>query len=166
MAARLLEGRTGVLDCLDIGSGNGRDARYLASNGWCVTAVDSSPAAKPVTLASVQHIVSDIRFYPLSSYDLINASLVLPFLPRADFEALWLCLLSALKSGGVIAGHFFGQRDWKVSNGNAWGCDEQEVRVWLQSLQIDWLMPSEGRGFSLAGASVFKQTFAFVATKP
>ncbi|GHA64425.1 hypothetical protein GCM10009007_01020 [Formosimonas limnophila] len=165
IAARLLAERATTVQCLDIGSGNGRDARFLAACGFDVVAVDSSPAAVVANQAGLSLVECDVVDYPLSLYDIINASLVLPFLPKTRFLELWPKLLTSLKVDGVIAGHFFGHRDWKVNGSHAWGCDESDVRQWLEPLQIEWFLSSEGADLNHLGIEVMKQTIAFVARK-
>lgn len=165
IAAKLLMQQAIVARCLDIGCGNGRDARFLASCGFTVTAIDSSPAAIMGHHESIRWVQEDVLSHSLAAYELINASLVLPFLPKVSFLELWPKLLESLENGGVIAGHFFGRQDWKVNSGAAWGCDENEVRQWLEPLQIEWLLSSEGGDANHAGDEVFKQTIAFVAMK-
>lgn len=165
IAAKLLTQQAVRARCLDIGYGNGRDARFLASCGFTVTAIDSSPAAIMAEHKLIRWVQEDVLSHSLGSYELINASLVLPFLPKTSFFELWPKLLESLENGGVIAGHFFGHQDWKVNVGGAWGCDENEVRQWLQPLQVEWLFSSEGVSVNHVGNEAFKQTIAFVAMK-
>lgn len=69
---------------LDVGSGHGGDALWLAGQGWHVTAVDVSPTAVDRTAARAQEaglggrvtaIVTDLdRETPEGSFDLVTAS--------------------------------------------------------------------------------------------
>ena len=77
---------------LDIGAGSGRDARWLASKGWQVTAVEPSSALRKI---AQQHRISNIdwlddslpRLTSLASvqhYDLILVSAVWMHLTQQD----------------------------------------------------------------------------------
>ena len=94
---------------LDIGSGSGRDAIWLASKGWQVTAIDISQAAidHAVTAANeagvaVTWICADVSTTPIDSdrYDLV--SLQYPALRRDTHQQVIQSLLDAVAPGGTI----------------------------------------------------------------
>ena len=65
---------------LDLGSGEGGDALWLARNGWAVTAVDIAPSALAVGAAAQQPgdditwVAADLgQWEPPASYDLVSA---------------------------------------------------------------------------------------------
>lgn len=79
---------------LDLASGAGRNAKWLAENGWQVTAVDRSPT----TIPGVDTIVADLEKHEFliaeSAWDLIVVSL---YLQRDLFEPV----KRGLKPGGI-----------------------------------------------------------------
>lgn len=104
-------------NALDLGTGTGRDAFYLTSQGFRVTALDSEPEAGVVLreisintgmpepkfqLATFNNMVLNEQF------DLINASLALPFTKPIDFKAVWSNVVQHIKDNGRFSGHFFG----------------------------------------------------------
>ncbi|MGV8896331.1 MAG: class I SAM-dependent methyltransferase [Rhodoglobus sp.] len=65
---------------LDLGSGEGGDALWLARNGWRVTAVDIAPAALAIGAAAQQPgdditwVAADLgHWHPPTTYDLVTA---------------------------------------------------------------------------------------------
>jgi tellurite methyltransferase len=150
---------------LDIGTGNGRDALFLAESGFDVTAVDISAAAKTMTHPCVRYVLADIVTFPLQTYVLINASLVLPFIARETFPAVWRRLVDSLSPGGVVAGHLSGTRDWKVLAGHAWGCDLLDVRELLVGVDVLSVDENEFDGPNNSGVVVHKHNFGFIAQK-
>ena len=150
---------------LDVGSGNGRDARFLADAGFDVTAVDICVAAPDLQHPQIQLYCSDIVDFPLARYALVNASLVFPFIPRSRFAELWTALLAALLPGGIIAGHLSATRDWKVDAGHAWACEATELEALLRGLETVSLVENEVDGPNRAHAVVHKHNYEFVARK-
>ncbi|MFI0740396.1 class I SAM-dependent methyltransferase [Streptomyces sp. NPDC021100] len=98
---------------LDLGSGEGGDAVWLASRGWTVTAVDIAPTALARTTARAvaagtavaQRLTAErhdlARTFPAGAFDLINAQyLETPFdLPRAR---VFRRAARALTAGGLL----------------------------------------------------------------
>ncbi len=93
---------------LDLGCGEGRNALYLATLGYSVTAVDRSLAgiAKLRTMAlqlkiDLKTVVADIREYLLEyKYDLVMAHGVLYYLKNIE----WRSLLNRVKAATVPGG--------------------------------------------------------------
>lgn len=102
---------------LDVGSGEGADAIWLARSGWTVTAVDISQVAltRGAAIAaadeeSAARIIWDrqdlLRWAPpSSSFDLISAQFM--HLPKDEREPLFTRLAAAVAPGGtlLIVGH-------------------------------------------------------------
>jgi thioredoxin reductase/2-polyprenyl-3-methyl-5-hydroxy-6-metoxy-1,4-benzoquinol methylase len=103
---------------LDIGSGEGADAMWLASRGWRVTGVDISQvaldraetAARRVDVAMAARISWEqhdlTEWAPVSAaYDLVSAQFM--HLPLAQREVLFRDLAAAVAPGGtlLIVGH-------------------------------------------------------------
>jgi SAM-dependent methyltransferase len=99
---------------LDLAAGEGRNAVWLAGQGWRVTAVDFSPVAveRGRELANRQGVpvewrVADVTTYrPVpGSYDLVLISYL--HLPAAELAGVLAAARSALRPGGtiVVVGH-------------------------------------------------------------
>jgi SAM-dependent methyltransferase len=99
---------------LDLGTGEGRNAIWLAAQGWQVTAVDFSAVAlaKAARLAESRHVSvtwvqADLRDYTPGEggYDLVLLAYI--HLPRAEFDALLGKASAALAPGGtlLVIGH-------------------------------------------------------------
>jgi SAM-dependent methyltransferase len=93
---------------LDVGSGEGADAIWLAQLGWTVTAIDISEVAirraretHPAGV-SVEWICGDVLQTPLpaGSFDLM--SMQYPALPKAAGEAAVRRLLETVRPGGLL----------------------------------------------------------------
>ncbi|MCA9838429.1 MAG: class I SAM-dependent methyltransferase [Trueperaceae bacterium] len=108
-----------VKTALDLGFGDGAETRYLLAKGWQVTAIDREASAvkrlwaglEPEWRSRFKPIVSSFEKASYAEYDFIYAGLSLPYVAKADFEALWSRLSQAVKPKGTIAAHFFGQRN-------------------------------------------------------
>ncbi|MEV0002897.1 class I SAM-dependent methyltransferase [Micromonospora sp. NPDC050980] len=99
---------------LDLAAGEGRNALWLAGQGWRVAAVDFSAVAveRGRELAAARGVpvdwrVADVTAYrPVpGSYDLVLISYL--HLPAADFAGVLAAARSALRPGGtlVVVGH-------------------------------------------------------------
>jgi SAM-dependent methyltransferase len=100
---------------LDLGTGEGRNAIWLAKRGWQVTAVDFSAVglAKAAELAArrgvtgVRWVEADLREYQPGppAYDLVLLAYI--HLPPDEFGALLQTAASALAPGGtlLVIGH-------------------------------------------------------------
>jgi SAM-dependent methyltransferase len=110
---------------LDLGSGEGGDALWLARQGWSVTAVDIAPSALAIAqTAQLPHdditwIAADLaEWQPPRSYDLVSACFLHSFveLPR---EAILRRAATAVAPGGllVIVGHS-GAPHWHDPSGH------------------------------------------------
>ena len=94
---------------LDLGTGEGRNAIWLAGQGWQVTAVDFSEVglAKAARLAGSRHVTvdwvqADLRAYRPAegSYDLVLLAYI--HLPKQDFAGLLAAAATALAPGGIL----------------------------------------------------------------
>jgi SAM-dependent methyltransferase len=166
-ASKFFLGRD-VVQCLDLGCGNGRDSFFFAHLGFSVTANDLSTAVSPAVKNDprIQFIEGPADELPLSEYDIINASLFFPFLPQDKFLDLWWKLMDVIRPGGVIAGHFFGVTDWKVYDYSVWSIEIQKLKQLLSGLHIVILKETKLEGPNSSGIIVHKHNYAFVARKP
>ncbi|WFE40009.1 class I SAM-dependent methyltransferase [Micromonospora sp. WMMD998] len=99
---------------LDMAAGEGRNAVWLAGQGWRVNAVDFSTVAveRGRELAAARGVAVDWRIADVTayrpvpgSYDLVLISYL--HLPAADFAGVLAAARSALRPGGtlVVVGH-------------------------------------------------------------
>ena len=103
---------------LEVGSGEGGDAIWLASHGWQVTAVDISvvaleraarhaDAAGEEVAARISWQQADVLTWtpPARQFDLVSAQFMQ--LPRPELESLHRRLAAAVRPGGMllIVGH-------------------------------------------------------------
>jgi len=119
---------------VDLGCGGGTDTVELLRRGWRVLAIDAEPHAIEflrqrgdlTNVARLQTQVSRLQHASWPPADLVNASLVLPFLPPEAFMDVWARIVSSLRAGGRFAGHFFGTRDgWATVPGRSHHTREQ-----------------------------------------
>lgn len=102
---------------LDIGSGEGADAIWLAARGWRVTAFDVSMVALQRAARHAEQEGNEVAeriswqqadfrsWTSKRTFDLVSAQFM--HLPRPDIEALHRQLAAAVRSGGslLIVGH-------------------------------------------------------------
>lgn len=111
---------------LDLGSGEGGDALWLAHNGWSVTAVDISATALAIGAASEQPrdditwVAADLaEWHPPSRYDLVTSCFLHSevHLPR---ESILRRAAAAVAPGGIflVVGHS-GTPHWDRPDGAA-----------------------------------------------
>jgi len=100
-------------EALDVGSGEGADAIWLASLGWTVTAVDISAVALERAAGHAATCGNEIArriswrqadllsWDPgLQQYDLVSAQFM--YLPAAELESLHRRLAAAVRPGGTL----------------------------------------------------------------
>lgn len=132
---------------LDLGAGDGRQALYLASKGFAVTAVDVSEAGldKLQTLAKQQgvHIhteLADLHTWPITAeYNAILAIAVLQHLQHAAALGLLQAMKSHTAPGGMNALTVF------TKSGDRYILDQTEdpgafypEDNWLKQFYSDW----------------------------
>lgn len=110
---------------IDLGCGNGTDAREFLRRGWRVLGIDMNAAPlaelrRRTTARRRERLetrvarLESLRRLPRA--DLVNASCALPFCRPAAFPRLWEIIRAAIPIGGRFAGNFFGRRDdWAVA---------------------------------------------------
>ena len=122
------------LTAADLGAGAGNETMYLLEKGWDVIAVDIDPYSIETIRERYKELINntetgskekpgslDARLIPMQrmelkpdSLDLVNASLSLPFIPRAEMKGVWIKIVKALRDGGVFTGNFFGpEHAWR-----------------------------------------------------
>ena len=91
---------------LDLGAGEGRNAIWLAQQGWTATAVDFSELAEASDV-EIDTIVADVTTYtpPTRAYDLV--AVIYLHLPASERTQVHRRAAAALNPGGtlVVLGH-------------------------------------------------------------
>ena len=160
------EGRSAV----ELGCGAGREAAFLADQGWVVQTFDADPTvvetiAELGTDRAIEHTrarLEDLRELP--PCDLVLACVSLPFVPRGAFAALWGAVLRALRPGGVLAVDLFGDRDdWAAGDGTFLTRDEVDELV--TGLEVLRLHEEERDGPAFSGPKHW-HTYQLVARRP
>jgi SAM-dependent methyltransferase len=141
---------------LDLGAGSLIETGYLADNGFYVTAVERSKDAikykervtKPFSF--VEDPFEDYAF-PTDKFDLVNATLSLPFTKPEKFSQVWSGIVGSLKKGGIFVGQFFGpNHDWTdpehpvhKKHGDMTFHTREELDGLLKSFEIIKILPKE-----------------------
>ncbi len=104
---------------MDLGAGALNDTQFLLDleNGFReIVAIDITPQFKELSVppnvqfSYVQKRLEEYQF-PIDRFDLISAQYILPFIPKDDFNNIWMNIYAALKTGGVFTGQLFGEHD-------------------------------------------------------
>lgn len=141
---------------LELGSGAGVEARFLAENGFQVHSydVDPSVASTFVELARslpISHKTTDLaQVEAFPAADLVISCATLPFVRRDAFPVLWNRIRDALRPGGILAVDLFGDRDdWAGTDGTFLARDE--VEQLLRCADVLELVEEEREGRSFSG---------------
>lgn len=137
---------------VDLGCGAGRDTRELLRARWRVIAVDREPAALQTLVAAagpelgarLEACVEDLATVEIPPCDLVNASLCLPFLAPAAYEAMWRRIVSALAPGARLSAMLFGDRDESASDATMTCLSPERIEADLDGFEIEhWLVKEE-----------------------
>jgi len=160
-------------EALDLGSGALNDVRYLVSVGFKhITAVDSKPIARDIIKNFPEEIVTyaistfeDFEFVE-NKYDLINAQYSLPFNPENTFERVFKSIVLSLKSGGILTGQFFGEKDeWNVAGHKMNFQTREQTEKLLSGLEIIYFQEEEADRATAKGEMKHWHVFHFIARK-
>lgn len=141
---------------IELGSGIGIEARFMAENGFTVhtydtdASVEAAMAAMSARLPIVHTTVDLAKQLALPDADLVLACATLPFVPRAAFDRLWTTVRASLRPRGILAIDLFGDRDdWAAIDGTF--LTRPEVETMLDGLEIIELAEEQRDGRSLSG---------------
>ncbi len=167
-AASMLPGRG---DALDLGSGAGRDTRYLLEQGFTVTAVDADAASIAILATFPQDrmriVQSSFADFSFESYDLINAHFALPFIAPARFGEVFDRLKHALRPGGIFVGQFFGVHDeWNVPGREITFFTREQAEEMLRGLEVIELEEEDVDSVVADGSPKHWHVFHIIARKP
>ncbi|MFA7216568.1 MAG: class I SAM-dependent methyltransferase [Candidatus Paceibacterota bacterium] len=160
-------------EALDLGSGALNDVKFLVSKGFKhINAVDSKPLAQDI----IQNFPPEIVSYVISTfedfdfvedkYDLINAQYSLPFNPQNTFERVFKSITSSLKTGGILTGQFFGEKDeWNVPDHKMNFQTREQAEKFLNGLEIIDFKEEEADRPTAKGDMKHWHVFHFIVRK-
>ena len=158
---------------IDLGCGTGRDTVPILEQGWTVLGIDKEPEAIAKLQAKfADHPQLTTQVSPFEALqiaqpvDLINASFCLPFCSPAAFSSLWNQIFNALRNGGRVCGHLFGDRDSWQDGGLIHCQTRSQVETLLQPYEIELLEEEEHPGKTPLGEDRYWHIFHIVAKKP
>ena len=157
---------------LDLGCGAGRDTRYLLSQGWYVTAVDSEPTSIEILselpqehLKVVQSTFEDFDYAP-EAYDLVSSQFSLPFNPKATFNSVFTRIKQSIKPVGIFTGQFFGIHDeWNTPERNMTFLTREEVNELLSDMKVLEFTEEDKIGPTALGTLKHWHVFHVIAKK-
>jgi SAM-dependent methyltransferase len=128
-------------NALDLGSGAGRDTRFLLEQGFAVTAVDSDPHAialmEELPQKRLRVVHSSFEAFDFETYDLVNAQFALPFMPEEQFHLVFGRITYALNPGGLFVGQFFGIHDeWNTPGNKMTFLTREQAEAELKGLRV------------------------------
>jgi tellurite methyltransferase len=148
------------LPVLDIGSGQGRHALYLAGNGFTVDALDPSAVAvdqvaraaaeRSLPVRAIQGAFQDLEVAD-GTYGAILVFGLVPLLSRAEIDALATKVASTLASRGLLFITAFGTWDpayprhaseWRVVEANSFRGPGGDLRTYLEPGELVRLFPN------------------------
>ncbi len=158
---------------LDLGCGAGNDTLALLEGGWTVTALDGSAEALAVLRARAEAhaarltlIEGPFTAVPDGPFELVYASLSLPFCPPRHWAASWAAARGALAPGGVLAATLFGVRDDWMGTPDMTFPTVEELRACLTGLETP-VWREEERVVPLAlGGEKRAHLFTVIARRP
>jgi SAM-dependent methyltransferase len=137
---------TGEKVALDIGAGNLRDTKYLLSQGFTVTALDSSPASTEIAtalhnpeLVMIEKLIRDYEF-PENKFSLVNAQGILFHLPIDRLITNIDKIRKSLKEKGVFVTELLGPHDdWNISGTDKTFLTREQLKELLKDFEIEYL---------------------------
>lgn len=158
---------------IDLGCGGGRETAALLDAGWRVLAIDNEPGTEARLLRTIggRHPALTVRtcgFQELSELpdaDLIHAGYSLPYQRRDSFDRLWTTLRSALRPGGRLAVHIFGEHDSWADDPAMTFLGSSEARSLVDGLEIEHWHEEDEFGPAYSGPKHW-HVFHIIARRP
>lgn len=158
---------------LDFGAGALVDSKYLLEVGFKkVIAVDSDDtsaeyASKIIDPAFTynQKTFEEYQFDD-DTFDLINGQFAFSFISPVHFEKIFESIKRSLKSGGVITGQIFGNRDeWNVEDSGKSFLTKNEFDELFSDFEVLKFTEEECDKETALGTMKHWHTFHFIAKK-
>ena len=138
---------------LDVGMGQGRNAIYLAQQGWNVTGVDISDEGirQAKEQARKLRVPLDTVLSPIESYDFGREQWDLILFCYLDPRPFAGKILAALKPGGAVVVEGFHKRTRKTRLTTGWFEDNELLRLFptLRVLRYDDILAKQDWGFQM-----------------
>lgn len=160
---------------LNLGAGSGNLDFDLASKGWDVTSVDTSPRSGEIINKRIQYINGRSHFQQASfenaqltgDYDLVFSFFALPFGDKNSLPYLIKNISKHMKSGAQLAVNFFGNEHTFVQKGVAYGMTEDELSnlLLLNGFQIRYFLNRHYEQPDSSGALVYWDLLDVIAVK-
>lgn len=162
---------------LDLGCGSGGDTVHLIQNRFKVTALDGEPKARKYirrrcknnNIPQPQFMICNFEDMHLpEQYDLVNASLALPFVSPKNFQDVWTKVVQSIKPKGRFAGHFFGTSHAWLYEHPEWSFFTYDALIDLfkADFSIDYLYEERTASLStFSSGKLFWHEWDIVATK-
>ena len=144
---------------VDLGCGAGRDSRELLRRGWRVVSIDMTPEGITMLRALTPQAhqerldthVADIAQFEIPDCDLVNANLILPFLPPDEYDAAWERIRGGIGIDGRFSGMLFGDRDEAVDDPEMTCASAAVIRQHLDGFEIEHWSEKEEDGHTALG---------------
>lgn len=105
-----IQNRRSDMVALDLGCGVGNETRYLIEHGFTVDSLDANPSVLEYVPNAIISTFEE-HVFSTDSYDIIIASMSLPFCAPNNIDIVVSNIKQSIRSGGIFAGHFLGQND-------------------------------------------------------
>lgn len=169
-AVELTSGRDAALD---IGAGALNDSIHLLDIGFGhVTALDGEPIAQEIADSlpadRFDYVIASFEDFVFlrGAYDLVNAQYALPFIRPDAFDRVFPAILASLKSGAILTGQFFGDRDDWVGTPNMTFQTRAEAEALLAPLTVlSFREEDEPNSQTLNGTPKHWHLYHFIARK-
>ncbi len=162
-------GRTAV----DLGCGAGVESRALLAAGWRVHAIDGASQTAAMVRRTVGGVHDRLTVVPLPyaeldelpRAELIYAGYSLPYQPAESFDRVWGQIRAALRPGGVLAVHLFGDRDeWAGTEGMTF-LPAETAEAMLAGLEVVRFEEEDADGPAYSGSKHW-HVFHVLAVRP
>ena len=175
---RPADAASGRLAAVDLGCGEGRDAREILRRGWRVVAVDGSAegigrVGAGVALADSARLHTRVARFEDADFlvalptaaDLINASFSLPFCHPDAFPCVWAWIGRTLARGGRFCGQLFGDEDeWRDVRPRS-HFTRVQVETLLAPFAVEHLEEVRKEGNDATGLPKYHHVFHIVARR-
>jgi len=158
---------------VDLGCGNGVDTVELLRRGWRVLAIDAEADGIErllqrddlVNRDKLETCVARLEDATWPTANLVNASLILPFVPPTAFDEVWYRIVQSLATDSRFAGHFFGNRDTWAELQTRTHHSRDQVQDLLKDFELERFDEQEYDGKTALGDAKHWHIFEVVARR-